>query len=260
MDIDGPEITALRAKVRAADEEFQLALACHEAWKPAAYDSTLHERLGTSYASNTFQVVRLALRREVVLALMRLWDNRKDAVGMFSIANTLGNERAIDALSAECAAHWQNRLLSGFKDEPNEVVDAIRRSEDKFGQSQAESLRQHAADAIRIIKGYEEGGPGYSTLTKLKTIRNERLAHRQVRPTPSAPDATDTLDEEIQAFYEDMLRLVRHLLLAVHGTDYNPEASANIAAKNAALFWASVRGERTAGHPNYQTKPVRPDR
>ena len=32
----------------------------------------LHERMGSSYATNTFLVIRSALRRETLLALMRL--------------------------------------------------------------------------------------------------------------------------------------------------------------------------------------------
>ena len=75
MDINDPRITALRAKVTAAHEEFDMAVTFHEAWKPAAYDSDLHVRMGASYASHTFLTVRTALRREMLLALMRLWDN-----------------------------------------------------------------------------------------------------------------------------------------------------------------------------------------
>jgi len=114
MNIDAPEILALRAKVRAADEEFHVAMACHEAWKPAAYDGAVHERMGNSYASNTFLVVRQMLRRETLLALMRLWDEDKRAVGMTSIANALDDKRIMDALAADYAAQWGNLTLSGL--------------------------------------------------------------------------------------------------------------------------------------------------
>ena len=33
-----PEIVSLRAHVKAATEEFDLAVVCHEVWKPTAYD------------------------------------------------------------------------------------------------------------------------------------------------------------------------------------------------------------------------------
>jgi hypothetical protein len=57
-------------------------------------------------------------------------------------------------------------------------------------------------------------------------------------------------------FYRDMAQLIRLLKGAVERTSYNPEDTAQIHAKNAALFWASVRGEQTAGHPNYRQAPA----
>jgi hypothetical protein len=82
----------------------------------------------------------------------------------------------------------------------------------------------------------------------LKTLRDEHLAHRQV--TPKLVKA-DTIDEEIEAFYQDMSRLIRCLRLAVEDTDYDPEETAKLHRRHAALFWAGMRGERTEGHPDY---------
>src|ERR1700726_4068602 len=101
MDIKDPTITALRAKVTAAREEFDMAVTFHEAWNPAAYDSDLHVRMGASYASNTFLTVRTALRREMLLALMRLWDNDSRVGSMISIGNTLRDKRVVDAFTAD---------------------------------------------------------------------------------------------------------------------------------------------------------------
>src|ERR1700759_1325832 len=67
-------IAALQTKGRAASEEFNMAIACHEAWKPAAYDAALHERLNQAFTASTFITIRQVLRLEMLLALMRLWD------------------------------------------------------------------------------------------------------------------------------------------------------------------------------------------
>ena len=48
MNTDDPKITELQAKVTAAQQEFNLAVAFHEIWKPTAYDPDLHGRLGVS--------------------------------------------------------------------------------------------------------------------------------------------------------------------------------------------------------------------
>jgi hypothetical protein len=76
------QLLNLQAKVTAAQQEFDLAVAFHEIWKPTVYDQKLHDRLGTSYATQAFRVVRTALRRELILALIRLWDKDDRAVGM----------------------------------------------------------------------------------------------------------------------------------------------------------------------------------
>src|SRR2546421_7867990 len=101
--METPEMLALRAHVKAADEEFHIALAFHEAWKPAAYDKALHDRIGRSYAAHTFRVIAAGLRREMLLALMRLWDNDPRAVRMKSIGETLQKPKIVDALVAEVA-------------------------------------------------------------------------------------------------------------------------------------------------------------
>jgi hypothetical protein len=84
-------IQELRRKIRAAQEEFDLAVTFHEVWKPGAYDTNLHSRLGTSYATQAFNVVLMALRREMVLAMVRLWDRDSRAVGMQAIADDIRN-------------------------------------------------------------------------------------------------------------------------------------------------------------------------
>ena len=159
MDISDPTIIALRAKVIAAREEFDLAVTFHEAWKPAAYDGQLHTRMGPSYASNTFLTIRQALRREMLLALMRLWDNDKRLVSMISIYNILNDKRVIDALTADRVA----RL-------------GLPESYSMMSQD----LNQLASDAGTLIKKYDKGGTHEGVLEKLRLLRHERLAHRNI--------------------------------------------------------------------------------
>ena len=103
MDITNSQITKLKKMVTAAQEEFNMAVTYHEVWKPAAYDKDLHSRMGQSYASQAFLVMRIALRRETVLALMRLWDRNKQAVRMSLIVATIRKSAVIDALAADRA-------------------------------------------------------------------------------------------------------------------------------------------------------------
>ncbi len=230
MDINDPTITALRAKVTAAREEFHMAVTFHEAWKPAAYDTDLHVRMGASYASNTFLTVRTALRREMLLALMRLWDSDSDSrlVSMKSIANTLRDKRVIDAFTADGVA--------------------------RLGLAESSSIRkalsQYADDAVALIKKYDKGGSHDGVLEKLKRLRHERLAHRN-RTTIKIAGA-DATGAEIESFYLDMAKLITLLLHLVEATAYDPMETAHVYKHYAKFFWAGVRGERTEGHPNFR--------
>ena len=109
MEITDSKIIGLKKKVAAALDEFESAMACFEAWKPAAYDWVLHKRMGHSYATNTFNAVRNALRREMLLALTRLWDTDQRSVGMSQIAAILGDQQIMDTLAAACEAQWGRR-------------------------------------------------------------------------------------------------------------------------------------------------------
>jgi len=253
---DDREILALCEQVKAADEEFHIALAFHEAWKPAAYDKALHDRIGRSYAANTFRVIAAALRREMLLALIRLWDNDSRAVRMKSVGRILGNRRVADVLAADTARQWDQPIdPSTVADFPEEdrarMLAAIRRSEAGYGEQAAEIQRTRIADAVSLIRKYVDG-EGQTTLRNLRALRNQRLAHREVEARPAAVTAKQsTTDQEIESFYQDMANLIRLLKGAVERTSYNPDDTAQIHAENAALFWAGAKGERTVGHPNY---------
>jgi hypothetical protein len=233
MSANDPKIASLRAQVDAAHEEFNLAVMFHEAWKPTAYDAQLHERMGRSYATNTFQVIRLALKREMLLALARLWDKPSNALRMEeSIGAPLRNAQVIAALAEERAA---NIGIAG-------VEDQIRKE-----------LGEKARAVVMLVEKYSKGGSHFSVRDHLKTLRDERLAHRQVS-TAKAPE-TSVTDREIEEFYQDNSKLLSLLLGLVKATAYDPMEAADVYAHYAKFFWMGVSGERTTGHPNYRPPP-----
>lgn len=229
METNGPKIIrALRDKVTAAQQEFDLAVTFHEVWKPGAYDVDLHRRMGTSYATQAFNVVLMALRREMVLAMVRLWDRDKRAVGMQAIADDIRTQAVMDALTKERA--------------------------DKMGIHGAETqlradLDKKAAEVLALVARYDHGGTGEDVLQRLRNLRNTRLAHRQA--TSIAPHSADLTDKEIEGFYQDNSKLIHILLSLVNAHAYDPEHTVGLYRLYAGHFWAAVRGEQTEGHPNY---------
>lgn len=235
-------------------------MAFHEAWKPAAFDKQLHERIGTSYAANTFLVIRQALRREMLMGLARLWDDDSRTIAMSSIGRDLSDDKVIDELAGICKAQWSNKTtLANLDDIPeNEramVFDAVESSEAAFGEETAKELRRDAIQAIEIISKYGQGGTHNSTLKKLNYLRNEQLAHRQINLVSTEIRESDFTDNEVEELYENTSNLIRILLHVVVRTAYQPKDAANIFTKYSKYFWAAVRGERTQGHPDYMPPP-----
>jgi hypothetical protein len=224
-----PAITRLRDKVKAAQEEFDLAVIFYEVWKPAAYDTELHARMGTSYATQAFRVVSTALRREMIMALMRVWDKTSGTVQMEEIGREIAKPAVMGALAAERAARMG---IVGAE-------DAIRSTMDE------EAIR-----VAQIVGKYAQGGPRHSVVEKLRHLRHKRLAHRQVARVPvTSPSVTD---EQIEEFYQDNSALIQALLRLVSGMGYDPSDAAKVFRHYAGHFWASVQGERMEGHPHYR--------
>jgi hypothetical protein len=145
-------IAALREKVKAAVHEYDAVVQFHESWRIAAHDKALQERVSHSFVGQTFLVVRRALRREMLLALYRLWDPQTKTVHMVSVADDLENPVILDVLWPEAWMH--------------------------------EEPRARAAEAAALIRKYEKGGPSYSTLLELRKLRHQHLAHHQVGRKP----------------------------------------------------------------------------
>jgi hypothetical protein len=259
MDVPAA-VSALKAKVKAVHEEINITIDFHEAWRPTAYDGDLHARMGKSFATNTFLVVRMALRREMLLALVRLWDRDSNALGMVSIANTLKDRRILDALVTECESSLVDQpVYDCSSDEALTpelkiiVEDYCRRDAFQLAKKQSRFLLSNAEDAVRIISSYAEGGPKHATLKYLKTLRNERLAHRQIVASEASVNPADI---KIEDFYQDMLILLHKLLLAVENTHYEPSETAKIKQRHVELFWKASRGECDADHPDYKVPVI----
>jgi hypothetical protein len=223
-----PTITSLRKKVEAATEEFEAAMQFHEAWKPAARDAALHRRVSSSYAGHTFLVVRRALEREMLMAMMRMWDTNSESLRVKNIANILRHKPVVDALVEECKSQWPPH--------------------DAFGAEKGEEVRNRAGEAVAIVDKYSEDGACHTTLDALRQLRNEYLAHRQLDRTAIIRMADR--DGQIEGFYQDMSSLIEHLRIVALNAGYNLTEAAQIHSRNAKFFWDSVRGEGVEDTPN----------
>ena len=207
----------LRARVRAAVQEYDTVVQFHESWRIAAHDQTLHGRVSHSFAGQTFLIVRQALRREMLLGLSRLWDHRSEAIKIISIAEDLEDPTILDSL-------WPNT-------------------------SSYAAVRGRAAEAVALIRRYEKGGSSYSILSRLRKLRNQYLAHHQIVAKPIGVVAEETIEKEAEALYADSSKLMNLLGHVVERNAYDPKDTADVYAFYAKFFWEAVTGEGNEGHP-----------
>lgn len=228
-------LECLKTLVKAARDEILLVVTFHETWKPTVYDESLIQRMGKSYATHTFLIIRSALRREVLLGLTRLWDKNRQALSMTRIGEMLRDRPLFDALVTQRAAHFSKDF---------DTSAAMRAA-----------LTPKRDTVLRIVRKYLPDGEGSAVLERLKTLRNQHLAHRQLgddQDETTAPPA-DATDSEIEVFYADTIELVTALLSLVFGEAFDIGTDATGLYKfHGNFFWAAVRGERTEGHPNYR--------
>jgi hypothetical protein len=225
MNLNNPRIVHLQATLNAARDEFEMAAMFHETWKPTVHDEVLRKRMGVSYATHAFRYVQVALRRETLLALTRLWDPHSDGVNLASLIDILANRDIINTLAA-------GRRAPG--DQPE-----IQRQ-----------LGRYADQALLLLRKYAAKGSHERVLKSLRTFRNERLAHRQ--RAPSKLPKPNHSDSEIEVLYQDTAKLIALLLSLVEAVSYDPSESAKVYSTYAKYLWASVRGETTEGHPNFR--------
>jgi hypothetical protein len=251
MAVNENQVAILKGKVAAFRDEVESLIAFHEAWRPMVADAALRQRMGNSYATHTFEIIRIALRREVMMGLTRLWDNNRWAVSLKNIGNCLRDKRVVEALVMESVNNW-GRLSSDDAPpslaEPN--IGTIKPEREWIKGSMAGTLQPQIDRALAIIDKYQDGGSGFATRKHLEGLRDKWLAHREVKS--GVPAALDRTDEEIEAYYQDMLALVEALTHAVDKAAYDPSETADVRKTYARYFWNGVRSERMEGHPDYR--------
>jgi hypothetical protein len=216
------ELQKAKVAVEAARDEALLAVQFHETWRPTVADPDLLERMGNSFATHSFHIIRIALRREVLLALMRLWDNDSRSVKVTAIAELLRNNRLFEALVCQ-----RTKALGYSVD----VTDSIH-----------EALKQKRDDILRLVRKYTASSGQTTVLDRLRTLRHEQLAHRQAH-NPTDPAELRHTDEEVEEFYQDTLEIVRLMLSVLLGTAFDiARDGGDVYRHHADFFWAAARG------------------
>ncbi len=208
-----------------ACQEMAYITSLHEHWKPAAYDETIFSRFNNTYAGHSFNVIRVALRREVVLGLLRLWDSKPRTFNMRLISENLRDDGLYDCVLSH-------------------IRDAFMPSPDCRAEYRAKRTR--LCDLITDTQG--ESSNKWKCLFK---IRNEHLAHRNTGGQPKlvAVASGDKEDTAVEWLYNRSAKIVEDLLAVTNGHTYSFSVAAGVDNLYAGYFWDAFRPH---GPPSFE--------
>lgn len=243
-------INNLKKQVQLVAWQLRAAEAAYCLFKPAASDQALLDRLGSGRATLGFEAVRECLHKECVLALMRIWDKRSDALSIERIVQGLDradvlNEirrRRVEARSCPTTRAYNfDDLAAG---EQGQVVAILTAQDRQDAQAAADRVSAEMEECKRLV-AEAQAGPIAEARELLKRLRHEQIAHYQVTSPPDRPppprefrvgderqllDLTVTLVEKMQGVLDDM-----HVELQTFRGSWR---------RIAASFWHNVSGEK----------------
>lgn len=223
-----------------SEKEAHLAIQFHETWRPAAFNREVHKRISFSYVAHTFEIVRWALSRELLMSLSRLWINQKDAIALTKAAHHLKNPKVFDALCID--------YLERLKGESSSM---------SYLRMMLSERRQEFLD---LVNKYHQGGRSASVLGRLAHLRHNELAHRRLEindwDKPSSEPVTQQSQQElkhneVEELYQDSLIAVSLLNDLARGKVTNLKGITNVYKHHSNYFWEGLRSERELGHPRY---------
>lgn len=216
------DLIFIKKCVEAIEQESVLLCSVHASWKPTVFDDDLFSRMGYSYSGHTFQVIRFALRREMLMGLARMWDQTERTTGLSQLARRIKKESVFQTVVDEfCLARYGER---------------------ERGRGLAyESLDKKRQDVLKVVALYEQGGPKCTVKKRILSVRNQELAHRQVDDGNRVAIFWD--DSEIEQLYLDTLYIAETLLELVLLRGFDLSGVASVYAHHARHFWDGVRGD-----------------
>jgi hypothetical protein len=123
-------------------------LELHENNEIIVYSDILSAQIPTSYAANAFIIFRHGFHQFEIVRLCALWDSVElEKENITTIVELIDHPEVIDRLAEEAAAPWKHSNTRFFNpsDDPSLnalEIDAIRRSDEEFGDEQAQRARR----------------------------------------------------------------------------------------------------------------------
>jgi hypothetical protein len=234
-------IAAAKAKTERVVDHILYVLDLHENNEIIVYSSTLRSQIPTSYAANAFIVFRHGVHQFEIVRLCALWDSAElEKENIPTIIDLIDHPQIIETLAQETAAYWKGQssaIFNSSKDpELNALeIEALRQSNDEFGNQQACQAREELRDAIKNSRAIL-ASPKFASMMNL---RDKYLAHsltetRRERQVGSI-DPMKFGDE--RELLNASIPIVQALFCWVNGKSFDFENSRKIDRENAKALW-----------------------
>ncbi len=214
-------------------------LALHENNAIVVYSDTLSSQIPTSHAAHAFKAFQQGLHLFEIVRLCALWDRAEaDKENIPTIVELIDHADIIEALAQETLAHWSE--TGGYTPSNDPELDALaeeglQRSNEAFGQRQAQKTRDEVRKAITDVRAILNS----PRLTGIMNLRDKHLAHSLTetrREKKTGPIAPMKYGDERKILFGS-LPIVEALYCWVNGTSFSFADSQEIDRKNAEALW-----------------------
>lgn len=239
--ITHPERIALaRVKMERVVDHLLYLLDLHENNAIVVYSPTLAAQIPTSYAANAFNVFQRGMHQFEVVRLCALWDGADpDKENIPTVVELVDDAAIIEVLAQETAAHWKGigGDISNLSDDPELralEIEALQRSNEEFGELQAQRVRSELRTAIDDARAIL-ASPKHASIMNM---RDKHLAHSL---SATRREKAGPVEPMKYGYERDVLNAtlpIAHALLAwVNGKSFNFEDSRGIDRENAKALW-----------------------
>jgi hypothetical protein len=197
-------------------------------------------RVNQTHAAHAFNRISQALEHDAALALNRLWDRDKRAVGLSRLVGDAKHARdAIvaywisDAFEAEQAGH---RASKGMADEAQRVRAWTHHREREVDRAEGhvDALLTDAASLLARVESGEDKEPHQA----LRHFRNTVLAHADINGRPGT--ARQSVGGDIDRLLAVSAAIVEKMETLVNRNSISIDDDASIDQRYAISFWAML--------------------
>lgn len=250
-ETDPPNILVkARRHLEVATNEFYLALQRFELWRVLAYEKSIPERLGRSYAGGGYMQVRSAIFEALLVTLTRMFDKGargKEPLSLKNISQSL--------CKPEVQTYIARIRLAEALDFPRPVAlvtelgDADRAQFEQDAEAKpckaAERTKGEFAALVRLQRALKKRSRFDQAQERLHRLRDTEIAHRDLQP--AATTVARPMYRDLDTLFGAAAVLIRRMnKLAFNNRDINYPTFSQTARLRALAFAAGLRAESPA--------------